>query len=148
MAADLRPERAGHRSAVRRRRLLAAALHFELVWLLLVPIALTIEAPMDAAGRKAVLDAGPIAPQVIHSPIFARYGFASGSTQYADAIMRADFYKEGGNGNWHTLLAQPKVVPVKIDVPVGLGYVLTSKKTGRMLANRSNSRRSRTLMER
>jgi len=38
MAADLRPERAGHRSAVRRRRLLAAALHFELVWLLLVAV--------------------------------------------------------------------------------------------------------------
>ena len=42
MAADLRPERAGHRSAVRRRRLLAAALHFELVWLLLVAGAIVI----------------------------------------------------------------------------------------------------------
>ena len=48
--------------------------------------------------------------------------------------MRADFHQEGGSGDWHTRLGQPKVVPVKIDVPVGLGYVLTSKKTGRMLA--------------
>ena len=100
----------------------------------LVPITLTIEAPMDAAGKKAVLDAAPIAPQVIRSPIFAKYAFTSGTTQYADAMMRTDFYKEGGSGDWHTLLGQPKVVPVKIDVPVGLGYVLTSRKTGRMLA--------------
>jgi chitinase len=100
----------------------------------LVPIAMTVEAPMDASGRKAVLDAGPIATRVIRSPIFANYPFPSGTTQYADALMRADFFKEGGGGDWHTRLGQPRVVPVKIDVPVGLGYVLTSKKTGRMLA--------------
>src|SRR6476620_7466107 len=100
----------------------------------LVAITLTIDAPMDAAGRKAVLDAGPIAQQVIRSPIFADYPFASGTTQYADALMRADFYAEGGSGDWHTRLGQPKVVPLKIDVPIGRGYVLTSKKTGRMLA--------------
>lgn len=98
----------------------------------LVAIALTIDAPMDAAGRKAVLDAGPIAQQVIRSPIFADYPFASGTTQYGDALMRADFYSQGGN--WHTRLGQPKVVPLKIEVPIGRGYVLTSKKTGRMLA--------------
>jgi hypothetical protein len=57
-------------------------------------------------------------------------------TRY-DAVCRrhdARISTEDGSGNWHTLLNQPKVVPVKIDVPVGLGYVLTSKKTGRMLA--------------
>ena len=61
----------------------------------LAAIKLTIEAPMDAAGRKAVLDAGPVANQVIASPIFADYQFASGTTQYADAIMRADFHAAG-----------------------------------------------------
>src|SRR5206468_6062105 len=55
-------------------------------------------------------------------------------TQYADALMRADFYKEGGSGDWHTLLSQPTLLPLRITVPVGLGYVLTSKKTGRTLA--------------
>jgi chitinase len=99
----------------------------------LVPITLTIEAPMDAAGKKAVLDASPDAIKVMHSPIFAKYAFASGKTQYTDAMMRTDFYKEAAK-DWHTLLGQPKVVPLKIDVPVGMGYVLTSKKTGRMLA--------------
>ena len=42
--------------------------------------------------------------------------------------------QQGGSGDWHTRLGQPKVLTVNIDVPVGLGYVLTSKKTGRMLA--------------
>src|SRR5690348_11333177 len=43
----------------------------------LAPIKMTVDAPMDGAGRQAVLDAGPIAQQVIHSPIFADYPFAS-----------------------------------------------------------------------
>jgi hypothetical protein len=38
MAAHSRPEGAGQQSTIRRRRLLAAALHFELVWLLLVAV--------------------------------------------------------------------------------------------------------------
>ena len=46
--------------------------------------------------------------------------------------MRTAFSKEAAK-DWHTLLSQPKVVPLKITIPVGLGYVLTSKKTGRML---------------
>ena len=74
----------------------------------LVPITLTIEAPMDATGKKAVLDASPDAAEVIHSPIFATYAFASGKTQYTDAMMRTDFYKEAAK-DWHTLLGRPKV---------------------------------------
>src|SRR6185436_17823549 len=45
----------------------------------LAAIRLTIEARMDAAGKKAVLDAGSVANQVIASPIFADYQFASGT---------------------------------------------------------------------
>jgi hypothetical protein len=100
----------------------------------LAAIALTIDAPMDAAGRKAVFDAGPIARQVIRSPIFTDYPFASGTTQYADAMMRADFHAQGGSGEWHTRLGRPTIVPLEIEIPIGRGYVLTSKKTGRMLA--------------
>ena len=99
----------------------------------LVPITVTIEAPMDAAGTKAVLDAGPDVDHVLRSPIFSSYRFSSGKTQYADALMRADFSKDSAK-DWHTLLQKPKVVPLKIDVPIGKGYVLTSKKTGHMLA--------------
>src|SRR5436190_5050140 len=100
----------------------------------LVPVAMTIDAPMDATGKKAVFDAGPIASAVVKSPIFAKFPFASGATQYADAMMRADFHKDTGGGDWHTLLGQPTIVPIAVTVPVGNGYVLTSKKTGRMLA--------------
>jgi len=99
----------------------------------LVPITLTIEAPMNATGKKAVLDAGLDVTKILHSPVFAEYGFASGTTQYADAMMRTDFYKEAGS-DWHTLLGKPTIIPIHIDVPVGKGYVLTSKKTGRILA--------------
>ena len=99
----------------------------------LVPITLTIEAPMNGAGEKAVLDASSDVTSVIRSPIFARYPFPSGTTQYTDALMRADFSREAAK-DWHTLLGKPKVVALKIDVPVGKGYVLTSRKTGRMLA--------------
>ena len=98
----------------------------------LVPITLTFEAPMDGTGKKAVLDAAPVVSKIAHSPVFAKYAFASGTTQYTDALMRTAFYNEAGK-DWHTLLSQPKVVPLKITIPVGLGYVLTSRKTGRVL---------------
>ena len=42
-------------------------------------------------------------------------------------MLRATFPKADG---WHTLLGKPEVKPVKIAVPVGYGYILTSKKTG------------------
>ena len=42
-------------------------------------------------------------------------------------MLRTTFPKAEG---WHTLLGKPEVKPVKITVPVGYGYVLTSKKTG------------------
>jgi len=99
----------------------------------LAAITLTIEAPMDAAGTKAVLDASRDVDSVLRSPIFSRYEFSSGKTQYTDAIMRTDFSREAAK-NWHTLLEKPKVIPLQINVPIGKGYVLTSKKTGRMLA--------------
>ncbi len=101
---------------------------------LLVPITLTIEAPMDAAGHKAVLEASSIAENVIRSPLFAKYAFGAGDTQYIDAMLRTEFYSQGGGGDWHTLLGTPKVAPLHIDVPVWDGYVMTSKKTGGMLA--------------
>lgn|GEM_PF-523009 len=100
---------------------------------ILVPISLTSEAPMDATGKKAVLDAGPLVPKILNSPVFSSFPFASGAAQYGDAMMRTDFYNVAAS-DWHTVLAKPTVIPIKIYVPVGKGYVLTSKKTGRTLA--------------
>jgi chitinase len=101
----------------------------------LVPITLSFDAPMDTTGKKAILDATQDVAKVVHSPIFQKYAFASGTTQYTDAMQRASFYKSAATDKpWHTLLSRPKVVPVKLTIPVGYGYVLTSKKTGRSLA--------------
>jgi chitinase len=67
---------------------------------------------------------------VLRSPVFLRYAFAGGRTQYVDAMLRATFPKADA---WHTLLGKPVIKPVKINVPVGYGYVLHSEKSGRSL---------------
>ncbi len=93
----------------------------------LVPIALSFETKM-AGGKPFVMDAAPDVPGLVGSPIFSKFDFPSGgSTQYADALLRSTFPSASG---WHTLLAKPEVKPVKIAVPAGYGYVLTSKRSG------------------
>lgn len=92
----------------------------------LVPITLSFET------KKIVMDAVPDVARVLRSPVFSKFAFPSGGeTQYADAMLRATFPKAAG---WHTLLGKPETKPVKIAVPVGYGYVLTSKKTGGSVA--------------
>ena len=93
----------------------------------LVPITLSFEAK-KTAGKPFVMDAAPDVPRVLRSPVFSKFAFPSGgTTQYADAMLRTTFPKADG---WHTLLGKPEVKPVKITVPAGYGYILTSKKTG------------------
>ena len=93
----------------------------------LVPIELSFDAK-KTAGKPFVIDAAPDASHVIRSPIFSSFGFASGNTtQYADAMLRSSFANANG---WHTLLGKPEVKPVKIIVPAGNGFVLTSKSNG------------------
>jgi hypothetical protein len=43
-------------------------------------------------------------------------------------MLRATF---PAKKDWHTMLSRPEVKPMRITVPVGYGYVLTSKKSGR-----------------
>jgi chitinase len=98
---------------------------------LLVPIALSFDAK-KIAGKPFVMDAAADLSRVLHSPVFTKFAFASGNTaQYADAMLRTTFPKVDG---WHTLLGKPEVKPIKITVPLGYGYILTSKKTGRSFA--------------
>src|SRR5579863_5752216 len=97
----------------------------------LVPITLSFEAK-KSGGKPFVLDAGPDVPNVLRSPVFSNFRFPSGdTTQYMDAMLRATFPSATG---WHTLLGDPQVKPLRITVPAGLGYVLTSKSTGHSLA--------------
>src|SRR5260370_20842020 len=93
----------------------------------LVPLTLSFDA-RKTAGKPFIMDAAPDIPHVLRSPVFSKFAFSSGgATQYADALLRTTFPKAEG---WHTLLGKPEVKPLKITVPVGYGYILTSKKTG------------------
>jgi len=97
----------------------------------LVPVALSFEA-RNVAGKPLLLDAATDIRRVLGSPVFSNFVFPNGgTTQYTDAMLRATFPKADG---WHTLLAQPEVKPVKVDVPLGSGYVLTSQQSGRSFA--------------
>jgi chitinase len=94
---------------------------------LLVPITLSFDTK-KIAGKPFVMDAAKDVRGVLHSPVFSKFAFPSGGkTQYADALLRSTFSKTDG---WHTLLGKPQVQPVKITIPAGYGYMLTSKKSG------------------
>lgn len=101
----------------------------------LVPVRLEFESVSSKsrriAGKPSNVDAGPDVPRVLRSPIFSKAPFgAEGTTQYADAMLRATV---GASTGWHTLLGKPEVLPVTVDIPAGYGYVLTSKRTGTLL---------------
>ena len=97
---------------------------------LLVPVRLEFDARW-AADKPLSLDVARDVSQVLHSPVFSKGTFgAEGTTQYADAMLRATV---GTAADWHTLLAQPEVHPVTVKIPPGYGYVLTSKRSGTQL---------------
>jgi chitinase len=102
----------------------------------LVPLSLSFDARggLSKAKGKVVMNAEVDVPEVLHSPIFQRFAFATGDTQYGDAVQRAQFYKTAVKTGWHTLLEQPRVAaPFRIEVPVVNGYVLHSRQTGESL---------------
>ena len=93
----------------------------------LVPVTLAFEA-RKTAGKAFVMDPTADVPRILGSPVFSRFAFPSGAaTQYADAMLRSTF--PGADG-WHTLLEKPVVKAVRVSVPAGYGYVLTSKSSG------------------
>ncbi|MBV8808175.1 MAG: glycoside hydrolase [Acidobacteriaceae bacterium] len=93
----------------------------------LVPITLSLDAK-TLAGKPFLMDAAPDVQSILRSPVLSNFAFPSGGvTQYADAMLRTTFPNTGG---WHTLLGKPAMKPVSIRVPVGYGYVLTSKAGG------------------
>uniref|UniRef100_Q02CR1 chitinase n=1 Tax=Solibacter usitatus (strain Ellin6076) TaxID=234267 RepID=Q02CR1_SOLUE len=98
---------------------------------LLVPVQLSFERN-NVTGRRLVMDAAPDVSSILRSPVFASFAYpGERPTQYADALLRATVPAQA---KWHTLLAKPEVKPMRIAVPAGSGYVLTSAKSGRSLA--------------
>jgi len=101
----------------------------------LAPVTLVFDTRADKSGKKVEISAADGVQKVVQSPIFQKYAFATGDTQYGDAIQRAQFYQEASAKDWHTLLGQPRVTsPLRITIPPANGYLLTSKKTGHSLA--------------
>lgn len=100
-----------------------------------VPISLVFDADRDSDGKPLALNAASDVSNVLHSPIFERAAFATGNTQYGDAMQRAEFYRAAVRNKWHTLLGQPRVTSaITIEIPAAEGYLLTSKRSGHSLA--------------
>ncbi|HVA33563.1 MAG TPA: hypothetical protein VNG31_05410 [Candidatus Baltobacteraceae bacterium] len=71
------------------------------------------------------LDGTSVAGAIPRSPLFTNARFAAGTTQYGDALMRAQFWKYAAKKNYHVLLATPTVEPtVQVSVPSADGYTV------------------------
>lgn len=101
---------------------------------LLVPVRLEFESRL-VAGSPLRLDAVKDVPPLLRSPVFAPAALAAaGTTQYTDAMLRATLRATPRlSAGWHTLLGMPEVRPVIVRIPVGYGYVLSSKQSGTLL---------------
>ena len=76
-----------------------------------------------------VLDASPLVADLEASPIFSNAKFTTGTTQLADAMMRAEFWNKVNRSapDYHLLLGTPTIKPaVTITVPASAGTGLLS----------------------
>jgi hypothetical protein len=66
----------------------------------------------------------------VASPLFKNAAFANGTTQYGDAMQRAEFWKllqQHNGSNYHALLGQPTVSAAKtLTVPAANGFETTA----------------------
>jgi len=100
----------------------------------IIPISLFFEEFVDENGAPIVLDAGPVVTRVQSSPNFRNAQYATGTTQFADAVQRAQFYGTAGK-EWHTLLGTPEILkPLRIAVPRGDAKVYRNPSTGVLYA--------------
>jgi chitinase len=100
-----------------------------------VPLSFSFDARNGQNRPPAIMSAEGIVPEVRESPIFQSFSFATGKTQYGDAVQRAQFYNTAAaKTGWHTLLGQPRVAPpIQIGIPAANGYLLHSERTGESL---------------
>jgi hypothetical protein len=84
----------------------------------LIPIILVFPDFVDQNGNPFVLDATTIVPPTVNSPLWVDTGFPNGTTQYGDAIMRAEFPQAARRLDWHDKIERPRILnPVVIEVP-------------------------------
>jgi hypothetical protein len=95
-----------------------------------IPISLFFEEFVDENGAPIVIDPAVIVPRVQASPNFHDAQYATGTTQFADAVQRAQFNATAGK-DWHTLLGAPQIMkPLRIAVPRGDAKVYRNPSTG------------------
>ena len=96
----------------------------------IIPISLFFEEFVDKNGDPIILDPDPILTRVKASPNFHDAPYATGTTQFADAVQRAQFNAVAGK-DWHTLLGAPQILkPLRIAVPRGDAKVYRNPSTG------------------
>ncbi len=86
----------------------------------IVPVKLTF-------ANGIVLDGSSVAASIAASPLFTNQAYLEGTTQYADAIMRSEWWKFAQHNAYHVFLAHPAVEPeTTIAVPAGDGTAVMS----------------------
>jgi hypothetical protein len=89
----------------------------------LIPIDLTFQDNRSSLSPQ--LDGSVNVPGILHSPVFqaATYAATGDTTQYADAVTRAEWWNVQKNvQSHHVLLGAPTVLPaVQLTVPTGSG---------------------------
>ena len=84
-------------------------------------------------SNGVALDGGSKVVETTASPIFQNASFLSGTTQYGDAIQRANFwnYVSTSSPAWHVLLDQPTLAQEQtIVVPQNQGFEFTGSHSG------------------
>jgi hypothetical protein len=97
-----------------------------------IPMSFFFDEFVDQNGNNIVIDTTVINDQIANSPLFDSSQFATGFTQFEDAVMRAEFFPlfpkasdNEGNDTYHVLLGRPKtLLPVTVEVPPGSSILL------------------------
>lgn len=93
-------------------------------------------------ANGVTLDGTTKVQATIASPIFQQASFKSGTTQYGDAIQRANFWNDVStrSPNYHVLFGQPTVLATEsIAVPSNQGTELTGSHSGKQIGLISDS---------
>ena len=97
----------------------------------IIPIKLTFSDYSEDGKKPLVLDATPLVPQILNSPIFRESDYLTGYQQFGDAMLRAEFPTAASD--WHTIL-QPVAGPtLDLTIPAGAAKLYRST-SGRVLA--------------
>jgi hypothetical protein len=99
-----------------------------------IPMSFFFDEFIDQNGNNIVIDTTTVSGALANSPLFHNSSYASGYTQFEDAVMRAEFFplisKVPGNeaaDNYHVLLGEPQtLLPVTIEVPFGSSAVFVA----------------------